>query len=129
MTARAEPPSLWDALENHGTDPCVWQHEECALPGDTTCSRWPRERWTGLDIRVDHLPPARRRVAMALITGPQCATDLGQSGQRFGARIHELRRAGYVIERRPCRRPFHRHPINDRLDEYVLVAIPGGTTE
>lgn len=38
-----------------------------------------------------------------------CATNLEQAaGWRFGARIYELRKMGYPIERRPCEHAHHR---------------------
>lgn len=125
MTVHVEP-SLWSVTENHGTDPCgPWGHEECAVGADGPCSLWPQERWPGLRA-PDGMAPSRMRVLVELAGGPKCATDLGRGGFRFGARIHELRRDGFTIERRRCRRPFHVHPVNDRLDEYVLVAVPAG---
>lgn len=41
---------------------------------------------------------------------------------RFGARIWELRRAGYVIYRTKCEDPTHLH--RNRAYAYELVALP-----
>ena len=61
-------------------------------------------------------------VKAMLEAGPACGTDFLQERiPRYGARVWDLRRAGYVIETRPCSRPDHRH--RTRQIEHVLVGV------
>ena len=41
---------------------------------------------------------------------------------RYGARVLELRKAGYLIERSLCRKPGHNH--QNRVEVYRLLAAP-----
>lgn len=52
---------------------------------------------------------------------PQSFLEAGV-GVRYGARLHELRQAGYVIERKP-RCDIHSHPR--ATESYHLYARPG----
>lgn len=119
-------PALWDVLENHGTNPCVWGHEECSLTTGGACSLWPLERWLGV-TQPAGMADSRWWVLSRLASGPHCASELGEGGRRFGARIRELRQDGWQIEKRTCRRRFHRHDTHQY--EYVLVGIPDGAEE
>lgn len=70
--------------------------------------------------RVPHLKPStqrcldRLRAADGAWLSGNALADV--SGWRFGGRIHELRQAGYVIERRSSKR--------SAVDEYRLVEKP-----
>ena len=68
------------------------------------------------------MPDSQWRVLHQLAKGPACTVELGQGGHRFGARIKELRDAGWQIDRRPCQRAFHHHTT--RVYEYLLVGRP-----
>jgi hypothetical protein len=43
---------------------------------------------------------------------------------RYTSRIHELRRDGYQIDRRPCRHPWHSHGPGVQMWEWKIVAQP-----
>jgi hypothetical protein len=68
--------------------------------------------------------PTTRRVLKALRDRGQAGATTAQLGEvagfRFGARLHELREAGYVIDTRRERRGSSR---------YTLVAEPGDQVE
>lgn len=51
-----------------------------------------------------------------------CGDDLALEGigWRFGARIHELRQDGYMVESRPCKA----HPHTSRVGAYRLETQP-----
>ena len=67
-----------------------------------------------------------RRVAAMLEAGPVCSTDLLREYiPRGGARVWDLRRAGYAIETRRCTQHKHR----SYQIEYVLLAKPGAARQ
>jgi hypothetical protein len=43
----------------------------------------------------------------------------------YCARIFELRRQGFVIERRRCESPYHQHRRRSSLYQWSIVARPG----
>jgi hypothetical protein len=63
------------------------------------------------------------RVLFLLRRGWVCGTEfLDERIPRYGARLFSLRRKGFVIVRRPCANPTHRH--QSRQDEWRLIAEP-----
>ena len=66
------------------------------------------------------MKPTAVRALMRLRSGPACHDVLYRvAGSRFGARLHELREVGYLVEKRLCADPEHRHVA--RMYEYYLV--------
>lgn len=52
----------------------------------------------------------QRETVLRMLERGACGTDfLRRYIPRFGGRIHELRQAGYVVERSQCRNKRHRH--------------------
>ncbi len=65
----------------------------------------------------------RDRVLQLLSEGWTCGTTfLDERMPRYGARIFDLRRRGFLIVRRPCADPSHRH--ESRQEEWRLIAAP-----
>jgi hypothetical protein len=63
------------------------------------------------------------KVLALLLQGPVCGVTFYERYlPRATARIFELRRAGYVIDRRRCSRPDHRH--RSPQYEFELIALP-----
>ena len=57
-----------------------------------------------------------------LKAGPVCGTDFLRAYiPRFGARIYELRQAGYTVVERPCR--FSHHDHDSRQTVYELEEL------
>lgn len=50
-------------------------------------------------------------IAERLRRGPATNLDLGMISQRFGARLHDLKRAGFLWRRRPIARGVHRYEM------------------
>lgn len=64
------------------------------------------------------------RVRLQLQRGWICASQfLDQHIPRYGARIHELKRQGYSIERRLCAHPWHNHRSTQY--QWRIVGEPG----
>lgn len=82
------------------------EHGLCAVYGYEGSGEWGR-------VHVVTAPKQKavlRQLASVVTPGHWvCATNLEQAaGWRFGARIYELRKMGYPIERRPCEHAHHR---------------------
>jgi hypothetical protein len=60
---------------------------------------------------VPRLSRQSKKILERLMWGPATNSDLGLIAQRFGARIHDLRKAGYRIKKTP---------IGDGLVKYEL---------
>jgi hypothetical protein len=54
---------------------------------------------TATEVRAERvrLKEQAKRILAELQRGPKSNTELSAISQRFGARVHELRKAGYVI--------------------------------
>jgi len=63
---------------------------------------------------------AKVRVLDALRRGPQTNVDLNAICYRYGARIHELRAAGYVITRTPAGRGVFVYRVERREHQTAL---------
>jgi hypothetical protein len=63
------------------------------------------------------------RVLAMLRRGWVCGTEfLDERMPRYGARIYELRRRGFLIASRPCADPQHRHA--SRQEQWRIIAEP-----
>lgn len=71
-------------------------------------------------------PTQYERVRDMLERGWVCGSHfLDARIPRYSAHVHELRRAGYMVERRPCEHPWHEH--RSLMYEWRITARPGQT--
>lgn len=69
-------------------------------------------------------PTQLERVRSMLLDGWVCGTDfLAAYLPRHSPRIHELRKAGYLIDRRRCEHPYHEH--ESAQYQWTIVGVPG----
>jgi hypothetical protein len=72
--------------------------------------------------------PAQRWLILSWLTmGPVCGTTMHAANiGRYGGRLHELRKRGWLIDKRPCENLNHSHTT--RQQEYFLENSPGVMT-
>lgn len=64
----------------------------------------------------------RDKVLSMLLVGPVCSTDFLRAFiPRAGARIYELRQAGYMIGTRPCQFSHHDHDTHQIVYELETI--------
>ena len=72
-------------------------------------------------------PSQQERVRVMLSRGWVCGAEFLTASPpilRYTGRIHELRRDGFQIDRRPCSHPWHDHGPGVYMFQWHIVATP-----